>query len=220
MDVSEAIRFLGLNFLETCQEYLDESTYSSAKVLIEQTKKEKLLKKVLKFMKPFEPLINKETITKDDLDELDIFSDEIEMEQEKINEIHEQVKICFTVCKTISEIDPGVLKQIENVAAGLQMSLQTELQNLPETERTVEDPNKMLHTLFSAMNTSNNAEDGIVNALNAIQQDGTPNDGVGDVLNKVVPNILSALNANASVDASKDKASLLDFYSKIDGNTK
>ena len=64
MDVSEAIRFLGLNFLETCQEYLDESTYSSAKVLIEQTKKEKLLKKVLKFMKPFEPLINKETITK------------------------------------------------------------------------------------------------------------------------------------------------------------
>ena len=130
------------------------------------------------------------------------------------------IKICFTVCKTISEIDPGVLKQIENVAAGLQMSLQTELQNLPETERTVEDPNKMLHTLFSAMNTSNNAEDGIVNALNAIQQDGTPNDGVGDVLNKVVPNILSALNANASVDASKDKASLLDFYSKIDGNTK
>ena len=46
MDSMDALRFLTLSFVDGCEDYLDEDTYDSVKLIIEKTPSNKLLKKI------------------------------------------------------------------------------------------------------------------------------------------------------------------------------
>lgn len=221
MQSVEAVRYLGLHFIETCKEYLDEETYASAKLIIEKTPAKKLVKKLTKFMKPFESLALKDSVTAQDLIDLDMFSEDAEWTTENVEAIAQQAKMCFTICKAVQEIDPQMLKQIEGMAQTLQVGLQSELGNLPESERTVEDPSKMLSTLFSALgkNSTDNPEKMFEEAMNVIEAEGANGDALGGIVNKVIPNVLNALKtSNTTEDLDSRKERLLSLYSKIDGN--
>jgi hypothetical protein len=222
MDSTEAIRFIGIHFIDTCKEYLEEDTYDTVKLILENSSKKSLLKKIKKFMKPFEELTtNGKMVTSDDLLALDIFKEDVKLSQVEVDTIVQQATMCYTICKAVSEVDPNTLKQIESVAQTLQLGLQTELEKLPDEERTNMDPSEMFGKLFGALGetSTSNPEDLLKKAMGSLE--GSPESGVlTDAMNKILPTVMSALNTDKEVDVTTRKTNLLELYANIDGHTK
>lgn len=223
MDSVEAIRFLGLHFIDECKPFLDEDAYDSVRLILEKTNNKKLVKKILKFMEPFKPFLEGEKeVTIDEIKSIEMLSD-CEISEDQAKTLIEQAKMCYMVCKAVQDIDPSTLKNIENMAKTLQGTLQTELQSIPEQSRTDINPTELLGTLMTNLKDSNthDPEKLIDSALSSVKLDGVDTDQVKGMLNSVVPTVLNALkNGSQPTDVSDRKEKLLDMFSNIDGAVK
>ncbi len=218
MNSMDALRFLTLSFLDSCETYLDEDTYDSAKLVIEKTPADKLLKKVKKFLAPLREITEKETFTKRDFIELGFFKSDVEISDEEVESLGQQAKMCLTVVTTLSEIDPGTLSQIEGLAHTLQLGLQDEFEKLPEDAKTGVNPTEVLGSLFKSLQNTVSDEGG----FNGLQKgENVTQEGLNGVLQNIIPNVMTALQQplqHESVD--ERKRNLLEMYEQIDGNTK
>ena len=115
-----------------------------------------------------------------------------------------------TMCAAVSTIDPAILKQIETVANNIQESLEVEIDHIPENDKTNCDPMSVLNTVFSSMNNSSSQEEALKN-IEGI------NPEIGNAVQKIIPNIIAALNTVD--DPVKSKQNLLDQFANIDGET-
>tara|TARA_B100001113_G_C21077770_1_gene608452 strand:- start:449 stop:1102 length:654 start_codon:yes stop_codon:yes gene_type:complete len=215
MNSTDALRLLTLNFLESCSVYLDEDTYDSVKLIVEQTPSNKLLKKVKKFMTPFNNILENDTLTKKDLLQTGFLKVDAEIPDDEVEKLATQARLCMMLVKTLSEIDEETLTQIETLAQSLQVGLQDEFDKLPEEQKT-NDPSDVLKCLFNNLNEAKGEGDLPLPLLDTAAQ----NSGMGDVLNKIVPNVMSALAQSEHGSEEERKRKLLKMYENIDGNTK
>jgi len=222
MDSIGAIRFLGTNFIDSCEDFLDEETHENAKLVLENASNKSLLKKMKKIMKPFEEMTScDEPVTPEKFKQLNFFKEDADFTQEQVDKIMKQATMCYTFSKAMAEIDPATLKQIENVAKTIQLGLETELGNMPDADKTDVDPTEMVTKLFSALSeTSETDPEAILNrAVSTLgDMEGTNANAISDAVNKIVPTMMSALKtdtSNTTLDTRKKR--LLEMYNNIDG---
>ena len=194
MNAAEAIRYVTLHFLETYKESLDEDNYESAKILIEQTPKEKVVKKVAKVLKPFAEQSEKGKLTKKALIEQGWIDDKCKLKSEEIEDMGKQAEMAHTLCEAISNMDADKLKNIESLAASIQMGIESQMNGMSEEEKL-----------------SMNPADMISSALGGVEG--------GSEISDVVSSLMSAMMPDKSSNSSSKK-SLLDSFNKIDGNVK
>ena len=121
MNAAEAVRFVTLHFLDTYRDNLDEDNYESAKILIEGTPKEKVVKKVAKVLKPFAAQSEKGKLTKKSLIEQGWIDDKCKLSSNEILEMGKQAEMAYTLCEAISNMDDEKLKNIEALASSIQL---------------------------------------------------------------------------------------------------
>jgi hypothetical protein len=120
MNAAEAVRFVTLHFLESYKENFDEDNYESAKVLIENTPKERVVKQVSKVLKPFSQAsetgkLNKKKLIKDGW-----VDENCRLTEEEIADMGKQAEMAYSLCCAINEMEPDKLKINENRASTTQ----------------------------------------------------------------------------------------------------
>lgn len=192
MNAPEAVRFVTLHFLETYKENLDEDNYESAKLLIEQTPKDRVVKKVAKVLKPFAELSEKGKLNKASLIQQGWIDDKCKLKTQEIEDMGKQAEMAFTLCEAISQMDPDKLRGIEALASSIQLGIESQMNGMSEEEKA-----------------NMNAAEMITSALGGI-------DG-GSEVSDVVSSLMSAMMPNKSSN-SGSKKNLLDSFNNIDGN--
>ena len=192
MNAAEAVRFVTLHFLETYKDNLDEDNYESAKILIEQTPKDKVVKKVAKVLKPFAQQSEKGKLTKKALIEQGWIDDKCKLKSQEIEEMGKQAEMAYTLCEAICNMDENKLKEIEALASSIQMGIESQMNGMSEEEKSSMDPSEMISSVLGGVEG-------------------------GAEVNDVVSSLMSVLIPEKSSD-SKSKKTLLDSFSKIDGH--
>jgi len=173
------------------KDHFDEDNYESARILIEKTPQEKVVKKVTKLLKPFAIQSQEGKLTKKNLVKDGWLDTKCKISEEEITEMGKQAELAYSLCNTIDEMDPDQLKSIEMMASGIQTNIEAKLKDIPEEER-----NNM------------NCTEALQACLGAI-----PQETMGDL----TP-LLGSLLSTVLPQERTSKESLMDSFSKIDGN--
>ena len=192
MNAAEAVRFVTLHFLETYKDNLDEDNYESAKILIEQTPKDKLVKKVSKLLAPFAKKSESGKLTKKVLLEQGWIDDKCKLKSHEIEDLGKQAEMAYTLCEAISSMDEEKLKGIESLASSIQMGIETQMNGMSDEEKANMNPAEL-----------------ITSALGGIEGGSE----VGDVVSSLMSAMMPDKNSNSGT-----KKNLLDSFNKIDGN--
>ena len=167
-------------------------------------------------MKPFSKLVENETITKADLLNSGFVKEDVEISDDEVNKLATNGKMCMMLVNTLSEIDEETLTQIETLAHSLQVGLQDELEKLPDDQKTDADPSDVINSIFSNLQQTVEKGDGLDTVL-----DSNSPDALGGILNKILPNVMSAINQKGQSESEDEKKlKILRMYEQIDGNTK
>lgn len=192
MNAAEAVRFVTLHFLETYKENLDEDNYESAKILIEQTPKDKVVKKVAKVLKPFAQQSEKGKLTKKSLVEQGWIDDKCKLKSPEIEDMGKQAEMAYTLCEAISNMDEERLKTIESLASTIQQGIETQLNGMSEEEKSSMNPADMISSALGGIEGGSEVSDVVSSLMSAMMPDKSSNQGT--------------------------KKNLLDSFGKIDGN--
>ena len=200
MDSAEAVRFVTLHFLETYKDNFDEDTYESAKTLIEATPKEKMIQRVTKVIKPFAEAsqtgkLSKKTLLKDGW-----ITDKCGLSSKEIKDMGKQAEMAYQLCSTINDMEPDKLKGIEQMASAIQSTIEGQLTNMSDEEKSKLNPADLVT--------------GVMGQLGSMGVEGIDSD-FSNVIGGLMGNILSPPEPD---DRSRVKTSLMESYSKIDGN--
>ena len=192
MNAAEAVRFVTLHFLETYKDNLDEDNYESAKILIEQTPKDKLIKKVSKILRPFAQQSEKGKLTKKSLIEQGWIDDKCKLKTQEIEDMGKQAEMAYTLCEAICNMDDEKLKNIETLASTIQVGIEAQMNGMSEDEKSKMNPAEM-----------------IASALGGVEG--------GSEVSEVVASLMSTMMPGNSSN-SNNKKNLLDSFNKIDGS--
>tara|TARA_Y100000768_G_scaffold260913_1_gene198721 strand:+ start:9602 stop:10192 length:591 start_codon:yes stop_codon:yes gene_type:complete len=194
MNAAEAVRFVTLHFLESYKDNLDEDNYESAKVLIENTPKERVVKQVSKVLKPFSQASENGKLNKKKLIKDGWVDENCKLTDEEIADMGKQAEMAYSLCCAINEMEPDKLKIIENMASTIQGGIESQIDAMSDEEKNNLDPMQLITSALSGVDTT------------------------GDI-GTVVSTLMSSMAPTAKND-TKNKQNLLDSFSKIDGNLK
>lgn len=194
MDSAEAVRLVTLHFLETYKSHLDEDNYESAKLLLENTPKDKVVKKVTKLIKPFAEQSEKGELNKKNLIKNGWVNEDCNLKKDEIESMGKQAEMAYALCTAVLEMDPARLKEIETLAGTIQMGIEDKIAGMTEEEKVKLDPTQM-----------------ITAALTGQEGFGDAGGVIGTLMQSLVP---------GSQDQTKDKKSLLEAFGNIDGEIK
>jgi len=189
MDAPEAVRFVALHFVDSFKDMFDEDTYDSAKILIQNTPKDKIIKKIAKFLEPFSKEAENGRLTKEFLIQKGYIQKESTISSSDIESMGQQASIAYSLCTAIEAMDKTKLKEIETLASTIQAGIESQIGTMSEDERENCNPVELITNAMT--NMSGNGDD-IANV-------------VGSLLNTVAPS------------KGTDKEALMKSFSNIDG---
>lgn len=192
MNAAEAVRFVTLHFLDTYKENLDEDNYETAKLLIEQTPQNKVVKKVNKILKPFAQQSERGQLTKKTLMDQGWIDQSCKLSSAEIKEMGKQAEMAYSLCLAIEEMPEDKLKGIEDMASTIQVGIEAQLGNMSEEDKSKLNPVDMISSALGQMDTT------------------------GEIGN-VVSSLFSAIAPDKS-STSNSKKGLLEAFSQLDGN--
>ena len=218
MDSTEAIRYIGIQVLDSMKGALDEDVYTITKKIIETSSRKKLLKKFSLFLKPIVNLHESGEATLDNLKELEYFKEDADISQEKIDQLMQQALLANTLCTAMSEIPPETLSMLENLAGSFTKEFENSLsdeskQSLQKSTDNV-NPLDIITKTLSSMNENSSASD-LLNEAKKNATDLGVDDVVLDNISRIIPNILSALEPQKT-----NKVDLLKRFEQIDSSVK
>jgi hypothetical protein len=188
MNAAESVRFVTLHFLNTYKDHLDEDNYESAKLIIEKTPEDKVIKKVSKILKPFAEQSEKGKLTKGKLIEQGWIDEKCKVTTEELEQMGKQAELAHSLCCAIDEMDPGKLIAIEAVASTVQQSIEEKISSMSEEEKENIDPVQMIASSLGS--TENGGE---------------------------ITSVISSLMSTFSQPQSNN-TNLMDAFAKIDGD--
>ena len=194
MDSAEAVRFVTLHFLDTYKSSLEEDNYESARTLIEATPKDKVVQRVTKFIRPFAEASEKNQFSKAKLLKDGWITKDCTMSPSDIKEMGKQAEMAYSLCCAITEMDPEKLRGIEQMALSIQKVLESQIEDMSEEQRSNMNPADLIAGLMGDMGDVAGGED----------------------IANVVGGLMKSLTPQAPPEESKK--SLMDSFSKIDGN--
>ncbi|MBJ24000.1 MAG: hypothetical protein CMB64_04950 [Euryarchaeota archaeon] len=208
----DAIKFLSVHFLETWKEILDEDLFDSAMTIMENTESKKLIKKIIKLMRPFDKITKMEEVTPEQLQDLGIFKDPFSITEEQIGKLIDQANFCRNACFAVDQMDPAMLAQIENIAGVLQESVGNDLGS---EEVKNEDVSNLLSSLVTSVSSAGNNPENILTNLECEINKST----VSDEIKGVIPKMLETIK-NATNEKEFDENDFLQKFNAIDGVSK
>lgn len=192
MNAAESVRFVAKQFLQNYKHQLDESTFETAELLIENTPPEKVVRNVMKILKPFVDKSEKGKLDKKSLIEQGWITEKSSLNDEEIKSMGQQAEMAYSLCNAISEMEPNKLKQIEEMAATIQMGIEAKMNGMTEEEKKKIDPTSM-----------------IASAIGGGENDGEIASVVNSLMGALIPKETAMVG---------NKKSLMQSFSEIDGN--
>jgi len=218
MDTTDAIRYLGIQVLNSMQHNLDEDVYNLTKKTIENSSRKKLIKKFLLFLNPIANLHEKGELNVETFKELDYFKEDAEISENDLNQMVNQVMIAKGMCEAIRDIPEETLTMLETMAGSLTKEFE---KNIPDEQKnklkecgSQVNPMDIITKTLSKMENSTDANDVFNEAKNQLKEIGM-DEATFQSIESIVPNILNSLQPQQS-----DKRDLLKKFDMIGAEVK
>ena len=212
MSGHDAIKFLCAHFLETWKDVLDEDIYESASTIIQNTESKKIIKKIIKIMRPFDRIMKMEEITPELLEDSEIFKNPHDISEEQLTKMLDQANFCRQACFAVDKMDPNMLQQIENIASTLQDAVGDDISG---EDVKNEDVSNLLTSLVSSVSSAGTNPDNILSAL----EKEISKSNVSEDIKGVMPKMLETIK-NATTEKDFDGVDFMKRFGEIDGSSK
>ena len=169
----------------------------------------KIIKKIIKIMRPFDKIMKMEEVTPELLEDSGIFKDPASVTEEQLTKLLEQANFCRQACFAVDQMDPDMLAQIENIASTLQESVGGEISG---EEVDNEDVSKLLSSLVASVSSAGSNPENILLTL----EEEINKSNVSDEIKGVVPKMLQTLK-DATTEKEFDEEDFMKRFQEIDG---
>merc|ERR1712224_489266 len=161
----------------------------------------KIIKKIIKIMKPFDRIQKMEEITPEILEDTGIFRDPASLSEEDLSKLLDQANFCRQACFAVDKMDPLMLNQIESIASTLQEAVGDDFDS---DDMKTDDVSNLLSSLVTSVSSAGaNPE----NIMSTLQQE-IDKSNMSEEIKTVVPKIFETFK-NATSEKEFDESDFM-----------